>query len=133
VDQPSCGKGLAENSLLPAKLGQLVAAVAENLEMHMNALDLEDHYSKEEYEAYRKLAKEHRIIAARLQAIGDDMAGYRHMPMGRHDHKAMTSPRVVEVFENLVRVEWELLELLQARAKSHKEMIIAMGSPGPKQ
>ena len=36
-DQPTCGKGLAENSILPAKLSELIAAMVENLEAHMKA------------------------------------------------------------------------------------------------
>jgi hypothetical protein len=31
ASQPTCGKGLAEHSVLPAKLGEWTAAVAENL------------------------------------------------------------------------------------------------------
>ncbi len=30
-DQQTCGKGLAENSILPAKLGELISAMAANL------------------------------------------------------------------------------------------------------
>jgi hypothetical protein len=36
-DQRTCGKGLAEHSALPAKLGELTAAMAENLEIHMRS------------------------------------------------------------------------------------------------
>jgi hypothetical protein len=50
-EQPTCGKGLAENSILPAKLGQLVDAMAENLRVHMHALDLTDQNSCAEYDA----------------------------------------------------------------------------------
>jgi hypothetical protein len=32
TDQPTCGQGLAENAVLPAKLGELIASVAANLE-----------------------------------------------------------------------------------------------------
>ena len=38
-DQPTCGKGLAANAVLPARLGELMAARAEVLERHMKALD----------------------------------------------------------------------------------------------
>jgi hypothetical protein len=34
--QPTCGKGLAESSVLPAKLGELTASMAESLERFVN-------------------------------------------------------------------------------------------------
>jgi hypothetical protein len=52
ADQPTCGKGLAENSVFPATLSHLIAAMAENLAMHMKALDLTDPNSQTEHGAY---------------------------------------------------------------------------------
>jgi hypothetical protein len=56
-EHSTCGQGLAENSVLPEKIGSLIAAMAKNLELHMNALDLTDPDSRAEYAAYEKLAK----------------------------------------------------------------------------
>jgi hypothetical protein len=47
-EEPTCGKGLAEQSVLPAKLGQLMASLAENLEVHLKALDLTDENARQE-------------------------------------------------------------------------------------
>lgn len=127
VDQPTCGQGLAEQSLLPAKLGELTASVAENLEVHMKALDLQDENAKKEHGVYLKLAKEHRGIAAELQAIAEEMAGCRELPMGRHDQRAMSSPKVGEAFENFVKVEQELLTLLQERVEQDQKMLVEIG------
>jgi hypothetical protein len=38
--QQTCGRGLAENSLVPGKLGELAVAMVENLEAHRRALDM---------------------------------------------------------------------------------------------
>ena len=65
-EQPSCGKGLADNSVLPAKLGNLIAAMAENLAVHMDALDLTDQNSQAEHDAYARLVKELRQTAIQL-------------------------------------------------------------------
>jgi hypothetical protein len=127
ADQRTCGQGLAEHSLLPAKLAKLTASVAENLEVHMEALDLTDENAKKEHRVYRKLAKEHRKIARQLLAIGEEMAGCRDLPMGRHDQRAMSSPQVVEAFENFVRVEQELLALLVRRMEQDQKMLVEMG------
>jgi formiminotetrahydrofolate cyclodeaminase len=120
-EQQTCGKGLAENSALPAKLGELISAMAENLEAHWKALDLTDQNSRSEYEAYEKLLKELRQIAAQLSVTASEMAEYRDLPMGRHDEKAMTHPRLREAFENFVQHKRELWELLeQTEERDHK-------------
>ena len=120
-DQQTCGKGLAENSVLPAKLGELISAMAGNLETHRIALDLTDPNSQAEHDAYEKLLKELRDIAAQLSVTADHMAVYRDLPMGRHDQKAMTHPRVLEAFEKFVQQKQELSEFLQqTSARDHQ-------------
>jgi hypothetical protein len=73
-EQQTCGKGLAHRSTLTASLGEVVAATARVLEVHMKALDLTDENAKREYEAYRELASAHRRIAG---------AGRHRQPHGR--------------------------------------------------
>jgi hypothetical protein len=124
-DQPTCGRGLAEHSTTPAKLGELIDAVAGNLEAHMTALDRTDPDAEKEYAAYRTLARQHREIASRLTALGEEMATYRDLPMGRHDEQALSAPSTVAAFEKLVTVEQELLELLQERVHEHRMMLEA--------
>lgn len=123
VDPPTCGQGLADHSVLPAKLGELTASVAETLEAHVKALDLEDESSRTEYDAYQELAKAHREIARQLLGTAERMAGYRDLPMGRHDPKAMSAPEARAAFEKLVRLEQELLALLQGRVEQHRELL----------
>ena len=126
-DQPTCGKGLAEHSVLPQKLGELTASVAEILELHTKALDRTDKNSETEHAAYLELAKEHRRIATQLATTATRMAGYRNLPMGRHDDKAMSSARALEVFETFVKLETELVALLQNRLELDRKMLIEMG------
>jgi len=126
-DHPTCGKGLAENAVLPAKLGELTASVADILEAHMPALDLTDERSKREYEAYRLLVEDHRQASLQLESIAKQMAGYRDLPMGRHDDKAMAASAVVESFQRFVELEQELLTLLQRRVERDRQMLVAMG------
>jgi hypothetical protein len=129
-DQPTCGKGLAEHSALPAKMGELSASVAENLELHMKALDLTDESAKKEHEAYLELAMDHRRIASQLQATARRMSGYRDLPMGRHDQKAMAGPEFLEAFERFVTLEQELMTLLQARVERDQRMLSQMRVAG---
>jgi hypothetical protein len=125
-EQPTCGKGLAENSILPARLGTLIAAMAENLETHMKALDLTDQNSRQEYDAYEELVRELHQVASQLQTTANQMAGYRDLPMGRHDEKAMTDPRVRESFEKFVKRKREVFSLLEQTSARDDELLEMM-------
>ena len=123
MNSPTCGQGLAVHSAVPAKLSELISAMAENLEAHMKALDLNDENSRQEFEVYVKVAQQHREIAGQLQETGLLMAGQRGLPMGRHDSTAMADPMVMAAFEKLVRVETELVELMQGVLETHRSMV----------
>jgi formiminotetrahydrofolate cyclodeaminase len=122
-DQPTCGKGLAERSTLPAALGALSAAMADNLERHKQALDLTDDNARSEHEAYELLAKEYRDIASRLQAAADRMVGYRDLPMGRHDARALEAREIRDAFVNFVERERALVALLKTWIE-HDQMML---------
>ena len=130
TDQPTCGKGLAEHAVLPAKLGALTTAVAEILETHLQALDLTDEHSKHEYDVYRHLATAHRVAGDTLAAIAKQMTGCRDLPMGRHDMKAMEAPAVRDSFQRFIEREQELLGLLQQRLEQDEQMLREMGIEG---
>jgi hypothetical protein len=126
MEQPTCGKGLAEHSVIPGKLAELTAAVAENLEAHMKALDSQDPSSKKEHEAYVILVKEHREAAAELKATANRMAGYQDLAMGKHDESLMAGPRVRAAFEAYVRIKLELVALLQKTAEQDQKILAQM-------
>jgi hypothetical protein len=122
-EEATCGKGLAANSTLPTKLGDLLAAVADVLATHTKALDLEDNDSRQEYDAYMKLIDQHRRAAVELHSISEQMASYRDLPMGPHDLEVLSSPEAADVFEELVNLEQELLSLLEERLDEHRPLL----------
>ena len=126
AEQPTCGKGLAENSALPAQLGKLITAMAENLEAHMKSLDLTDKNSSAEFDAYEKLAKDLQQTALQLHTTANQMVGYRDLPMGRHDEKVMTHPGVRQAFEKFVTQKQELLSLLEQTAEQDNQLFDVM-------
>jgi hypothetical protein len=130
AEQPTCGQGLAENSTLIAKLGAMTDAMADNLEVHLRALDPGDESARREHAIYRRLAEEQRRAAAGLAAIAREMAAARDLPMGRHDMRAMTSPAVGQAFQGFVTAERDLLALLQRRLEGDLRMLAQMGAPG---
>jgi hypothetical protein len=125
-DQQTCGKGLAENAVLPEKLGAVAAAMADVLENHIQALDLTDPNATAEHDAYTKLVDAHRKIAAELRATADQMAGYGDLPMGGHDEQVMTSPDVLRTFEAFVNAKQVLHALLERHAGEDQEMLAQM-------
>lgn len=102
-DSANVWQGFGRALRTPCEAGRVDAAVAKNLEVHMKALDLTDVNSKQEHDAYRDL------------------------PMGRHDQKAMSTPEILEAFEKFVKVEQELLALLQRRVEQDQRMLTEMG------
>jgi len=121
--QQTCGKGLAEHSVLPAKLAELITSIAKNLELHMETLDLTDPDSRREYNAYQKLVYEHREIADQLKETAVEMEGYGSLPMGKHDQKKLSNPVVINAFKKYTNLEQEVLMILNKQIEQDQEMI----------
>ena len=116
VDTPTCGKGLAANARLPAALAELMAARAEVLERHTNALDPNDPDARRERDVYLRLARHHREIARALGALADEMAGARDLAMAPHDAAVMRDPAgQSEAYARFVERGREVAELLRER------------------
>ena len=124
--QQTCGKGLAENAVLPARLAAVTDAQADVLEAHVKALDVDDEHARSEHDAYTKLVDEHRDAAARLRAVAERMAGYQDLPMGVHDDRAMTGPEPVAAFEAFVAMKEELRALLQEQDRRDQQLLAQM-------
>jgi hypothetical protein len=115
TEKRSCGEAMAEESSLPAKLAVLTECVANNLEAHMRALNLQDENARRENAAYHTLTTAHHEIADHLRATSEDMASYRYLPMSLHDAEALSAPEVSEAFDKFVTAEHDLLVFLQSR------------------
>ena len=128
AEEMTCGKGLAANSVLPASLGEVVAATARVLEVHMKALDVTDENAKLELEAYRELASAHRKIATELSTLAARMASYRDLPAARHDMGTMMAPAPRHAFAGLVQKQERLAELLKTRIEEGRSMLAQMST-----
>ena len=125
-EQQTCGRGLAEHSVLPARLAEVIEAMADNLRVHMAALELDDEPAREEHAVYLRLAEEQRQAAGRLRAIAGEMAAARDLPMGRHDAETMRSPEVGDAFRRFVKARQELAALLQGMVEQDQRLLAAM-------
>jgi hypothetical protein len=127
MEEQTCGRGLAEHSVLPAQLAEVTEAMADNLMAHMQALELDDEAARQEHAVYLRLAEEQRQAAARLRAVAGEMAAARDLPMGRHDPQTMASPEVAAAFRRFVTARQELLAVLQRMAEQDQRMLAEMG------
>jgi hypothetical protein len=122
-EERTCGKGLAERSALPAKLAELTAAMAEILAFHQRSLDLTDTNARKELQAYVRLDEEYRLVSSLLKSTAATMAGYRDLPMGRHDVRMLGSEENAETFARFLKVEQELSDLLQGSMERDQNML----------
>jgi len=126
MEEQTCGRGLAEHSVLPAQLAEVTDAMADNLMAHMQALELDDEAARQEHAVYLRLAEEQRQAAARLRAVAGEMAAARDLPMGRHDAQTMSSPEVADAFRRFVEARQELLAVLRRMAEQDQRMLTEM-------
>ena len=122
-EQQTCGRGLAEHSELPARIAEVTEAMADNLRVHMQALELDDEAARQEHAVYLHLVEEQRQAAGRLRAVAGEMAAAHDLPMGRHDTQTMTSPEVGDAFARFVKAKQELLALLQRMVEQDQRLL----------
>lgn len=123
AENPTCGQGLAHHAALPSRFADVVAAIADNLEAHLGALDSRNAQSRPEHEAYVDLARQHREIAERLRSLSAQMAGYKDLPMAEHDMTVMSSSKTMQSFKRLVDAEQAAAALLRAWIADHRAML----------
>ena len=121
----SCGQGLAEHATVPALVGELIEAVAENLELHMKSLG-DDVNARREHDAYASLATQHRQLGAALRAVGTEMASYRELPMGAHDVAVLSTPAAASSFERYVIARRQLEAALKVIGEADDRMLDMM-------
>jgi hypothetical protein len=130
AEERTCGLGLAEHAALPAKLAEVTEAMADNLQLHLTALALEDEAARAEHGLYLQLVEEQRQAAARLRLVGEEMAAARDLPMGRHDEQALASPAVAEAFRRFVQTRQELMEVVQASLELDRPLLAELDAAG---
>jgi hypothetical protein len=128
--EQTCGRGLAEHSVLPAQLAEVTEAMADNLQAHLQALELDDEAARQEHAVYLRLAEEQRQAAGRLRAVAGEMAAARDLPMGRHDAQTMASPEVADAFQRFVKAKQELGALLRRMLEQDRQLLAGMGGAG---
>jgi hypothetical protein len=122
-DQPTCGKGLAANAVLPQKLGILLSAQADLLENHIRSLDPNEDAGRRERDAYKRLVRDQRALASSLAALATAMEGYRDLPIARHDMSPLTDRASRAVLSAFVDAERDLVMHLEKHLQDFEGML----------
>jgi hypothetical protein len=125
-DQPTCGRGLAANAILPERLAALMNAMATMLENHTRALDLNETNGRLEHDAYERLVSDQRTLASGLEALARAMEGNRDLPMARHNLAPLNDQASRAVLAAFIDAERDLITLLQKQAENHAVMLAQM-------
>jgi hypothetical protein len=125
-EQQTCGRGVAESSALPARLAEVIEAMADNLRVHLQALELDDEPAREEHAVYLRLVEEQRQAGGRLRSVAAEMAAARDLPMGRHDPEAMRSPEVAQAYRHFIEARNQLADLLGRMAEQDQRLVAEM-------
>jgi hypothetical protein len=64
-------------------------------------------------------------VVTRLTSIADHMDAARNLPMGKHLADRLADPALFEVFARFVKLEEELLELLEQDLERDRVMLAA--------
>jgi len=122
-EQWTCGKGLAEHAKVPAKIADLLAALAENLRAHLPTIDTSARAGRTERDAYAHLSREYEAVAAHLAGTAERMRSYRDLPAAPHHEEALADHGPMAAFERFVTLEHELAELLAASAEHDRQLL----------
>jgi hypothetical protein len=112
---PSCGQMTASKAVLPAKMAELTTAVADMYDAH--AAFMATDKSKEamaEVEGLKKLALQHRELAAMFTKTSESMKGAAAWPVVAHDHtKMMADKKLMESMGKMLTTHKEMAALMQ--------------------
>lgn len=124
----TCGMGLAQQSVVPAGIADLLRALTEILETHLPTIDTGDESGQLEAEAYTYLSGEFASISAHLGRGAATMGSYRDLPPAGHHEEALADPALLEPFRNFVAIETELADLLTRAAREDGRLLAELDS-----
>jgi hypothetical protein len=114
---PTCGQMMAEKAVLPAKMAELVTAVAANAEAHAAFMLSTEPKSKEaaaEAEGLRKLAQIHRDLAIQFTKTSEAMKSAAAWPAAPHDMaKMQVDAKISESNKAMLTTHRDMAAMLQ--------------------
>ena len=118
-----CGIELKEKAAYPQKLSELSAQAADNLEGHAKWVAAgKSKEGRAEAEALRRLARDHREVAAALKKLRADLEKAGTLAPAPHDLDAIDD-KLVKGFSYQAELERTLAQLLLVDATAIEQML----------
>lgn len=129
VAEKPCGQMLSENARYPEQLAAVVTSVADVLEAHAEWAGTGSKQAKTERDRVRKLAKQHRELAAEAQKLSAALRESRTLPEVQHDLKNVP-PALTQALERNGRETRRFAQMLEEYAMQNEQRRQAlMGGP----
>lgn len=123
--EPTCGQMMAGMSVAPAKLSEVVTAVADVLDAHVALMEPQkDKATQTEIKALRAIAKTHRQLATDASKTAAEMKKAESVPGAPHDmSKFKADAKLNEASQRMLTKQKELVAVVQkmiADQEAHK-------------
>ena len=122
AEKEDCSGMIRANSVLPAKLAELLTQVSANMEGHAKWMSQgKDGASKAEVVVLKRIARQQQAIAALAKKLAADMASVKLEPAPHDMSKA--DPKMMEHMASQARLEGEMADLLRKSATAIGKMV----------
>ncbi|MGQ0506009.1 MAG: hypothetical protein ACT4TC_11905 [Myxococcaceae bacterium] len=133
-DEITCGQWMASKAPLPAKLGELMASIADNMDSHAKWTSAsKDKNAKKEVEIVSKVAKTHRDLGTNYTRLSEEMTKHKDLPAVQHDPKAMDMAKMTEGMTKQIKLQREMAQMIikdADEAEAHLNQMKAHGGSG---
>jgi hypothetical protein len=126
-----CGDMIKNHVIFPTKMAELMTAIADNLEGHAKWMGTVkgSKEAKAEADALRKIAKDHRDLAAAMKKAAATMEKASSIAPAPHDMKTM-DPKAGESMMKQAALEKEIGGMMQKDASEMEKMVKGMAAGG---
>jgi hypothetical protein len=129
----NCGAMMKDTAKLPAKFAELMTAIADGQTAHANWVGMgKDAASQAEAAAIKKIAQDHRDLAAAAKKAAADMEAAATLTPAPHDPAKMDQKAMQEQMTKNLALEREMANMMLKHAdESEKMMKDKMGGGAP--
>jgi hypothetical protein len=135
--EENCGAMMKQTAALPKKFAELMTAVTDGMTAHANwAAMNKDPKSQAEAAAMKKIADDHRALAAAATKAASDMEAAGTLQPAPHDRSKMDPKAMADQMTKQIALEREMANMMLKHAdegeKMMKEMTAAAPAPASK-
>jgi len=119
----SCGEELAESALVPERLAELFAHVAENLDKHAEWVGTESEAARREHAGMLEVAADYRAIAHAATHAARTMRSLATLPAAPHDPARWDQSAFAAWMRRKVELQRAFAQLIQEHADASERAL----------